>query len=215
MTLFEPNIEQKALLVQIVNYARQHKIGQTIVPIPAGPAEYAIYVREEPSLRLRRLSDLDALCAADVLSYRLNRMGNSKVYLLTKASFRAAERWQEEPVEPLFIEETAARKFKAAFADAEHVALDEFRALLAIEEAELRRRLPAGTPREIVQRISIVGEQVHGENPNRTQIAYQLRRIGRFMTEKLHDRRSSDLLAAFSRWSQAIFRYLEKIDGGR
>ncbi len=200
------SLEQKALLVRLVNYALERKIDQTVVPVPVGPSEYAIYVRHEPSLRLTRLSDLDALCAADVLSYRFNRMGNGKVYLLSTRSFHAVEEWRQEPVE---IDHEAVRRLSESRVAGERGLLLE---QVAVQEAALRQRLPAATPPEIMRRIYFVGEHLTGDDPNRVQISFQLRLIGRYLVDWLRDRQSGDLLVVFSHWVQAVYHYLDRIN---
>jgi hypothetical protein len=73
---------QLDLYLTLERLALKGRLFDPIIPIPVGASEYVIYVRGPENLRVRRISDLDALCEAGYLTYRLSRMGTTKHYHL-------------------------------------------------------------------------------------------------------------------------------------
>lgn len=199
LTLDKLTVEQKGLLVQLVNFGVQRKIGPVLVPIPAGPMDYVLYVYGESSLRIERLSDLDALCGAGCIDYRLNRMGNAKVYLLTQKSYRLVEEWRNE-------------KFPIPQDVDQEPFLDEIsltKEILYNSWGELQQRLPARLPGDIRERLYWVMDELAFQIPAKSRISFQLRRIGRHFAEGLHDGQSAVLFQAYARWVKAIYNHLE------
>lgn len=85
--------DQRMLLIKLVRYGQEHRLGERIVPIPVGASGYVVHLRGLPSLYLEGLDDLDALCKAEVLGYQINRYSTGKLYYLTKASYVLVAQW--------------------------------------------------------------------------------------------------------------------------
>lgn len=82
---------QKELLRTLVRLTQKGKIPTQIILIPATtlPSYYVVHIQGEPSLKIKHISDFDALCDAGLLTFHWNRFGNGKFYELTKAGFQA------------------------------------------------------------------------------------------------------------------------------
>ena len=77
--------EQKNLLRQLLALIEAGKLKEPITPVPGNnPTHFAIYLRGDKSFHFKRISDLDALCDAGLLTYRWNRQGTGKLYYVTK-----------------------------------------------------------------------------------------------------------------------------------
>lgn len=87
------NARQKSLLQKLVGFIIDGKLKEPIVPFPLrNPStHYAIYLRGEQSFKFKRISDMDALCDADYMNFRWNRIGTTKLYTITKTGFEAAQ----------------------------------------------------------------------------------------------------------------------------
>lgn len=106
---------QISLYRRIMALAAGGRLFDPIVPIPVGPSDYVVYVRGPENLHIRHISDLDALCEAGLLTYRLSRMGTSKHYRLATQPRRAHARLDMEPLRDLgwrsrFVDATQALK---------------------------------------------------------------------------------------------------------
>ncbi|WP_420642415.1 hypothetical protein [Candidatus Leptofilum sp.] len=86
----------------LVGFIEAGKLKEPIVPFPAKkPAnQFVIYIRGEESFRFKRISDLDSLCDAGLLRYRWNRLGNGKLYYVTKAGATAVANNFQSPTAP-------------------------------------------------------------------------------------------------------------------
>ena len=85
--------DQRILLIKLVRYDQERRLGERIVPIPVGASGYVVHLRGLPSLYLEGLDDLDALCKAEVLGYQINRFSTGKLYHLTKESHVVVSGW--------------------------------------------------------------------------------------------------------------------------
>lgn len=199
LTLDQLNANQRALLVQLTNFGLRRKVGPMLVPIPSGRMDYVIYVYGERSFPISRLSDLDALCGAGCIDFRLNRMGNAKVYLLTPESYKVAELWRDDgPLQEALLDvgEDRGRETKEQLYD---------------RWGELQQRLPATLSADMRQRLFSVMDELNGANPGRRQVSFQLRRIGRHLMDGLTDGQSARLLLAYAQWVGAIYARLATI----
>jgi hypothetical protein len=82
---------QFALLTRLARFTLEGKLADPIVPVPLEDGDYVIYVAQEQSLRVRWISDFDALCHQGYLAFRWNRMSNGRLYSVTQAGIRAAK----------------------------------------------------------------------------------------------------------------------------
>lgn len=191
--------DQKALLVHLANFGLRRKIGPMLVPIPNGPMDYIIYVYGEGSFPIRRLSDLDALCGAGCIDFRLNRMGTAKVYLLTEISYKTADLWRSLEIDKNI--ETDLGQLSGGETSAKEILYQRW--------GELQQRLPAHLPADIRQRLFSVMDECGSAVPNKSRISFQLRRIGRHLMNGLTDIQSARLLQAYSSWVRGIYDRLE------
>jgi hypothetical protein len=105
MTRYNLTDQQEELLSTLVRLTFEGKLKDPIVPIPikngkSNRLEYVLHLRETDSFRFTNISDLDALCDADLLSFRWNRSGIGKLYSLTKAAAEAVKSSFEQPFSP-------------------------------------------------------------------------------------------------------------------
>jgi hypothetical protein len=90
MKRYKLNAEQKALLRRLLQLLELGKLKEPITPVPGNnPTHFSIYLRGDKSFQFKRISDLDALCDAGLLTYRWNRQGTGKLYYLTVEAYAA------------------------------------------------------------------------------------------------------------------------------
>ncbi len=82
--LFNPvrlNERQKDLLRKLVSFLSESKLKDPFAPFPLGnpTTHYVLYLRRDKSYKFKHISDLDALCDADYLSYKWHRLGSTKL----------------------------------------------------------------------------------------------------------------------------------------
>ncbi|MCB8947351.1 MAG: hypothetical protein H6653_04970 [Ardenticatenaceae bacterium] len=102
MALFLLTTDQKTLLRTLLGFIEDGKLKEPIVPFPAEKSanQFVIHIRGEESFRFNKISDLDSLCDAGLLRYRWNRLGNGKLYYVTKAAATAVANDFNAPPEP-------------------------------------------------------------------------------------------------------------------
>ena len=102
MSLFLLTTEQKTLLRTLVGFIESGKLKEPIVPFPAGKptTAYVLHLRGEESFKFSRISDLDSLCDVGLLRYRWNRLGNGRLYYVTKAGATAVANDFKAPSAP-------------------------------------------------------------------------------------------------------------------
>lgn len=77
--------EQKNLLRQLLALIEAGKLKEPITPVPGNnPTHFSLYLHGDKSFHFKRISDLDALCDAGLLTYRWNRQGTGKLYYVTQ-----------------------------------------------------------------------------------------------------------------------------------
>lgn len=185
---------QKELLRTLVHFTQKGKIPNHIIPIPATslPTYYVIHIQGEPSLKVERISDLDLLCDAGLLTFHWNRFGNGKFYQITKAGFRAIR-------ENFFQTGGFINEDKALIQDYEQLAQDVRRMLPQI----LHGQDLADALREWKE----VLEQVEQSRPDNRYIHARLRTLGRRLLSGLEHHNASSVAKAiilFGHWVEVI-----------
>lgn len=84
---------QKDLLRHLVRFVQESKLKEPIVPFPLREphTHYVLHLRGADSFKFKHISDMDALADAGFLMFRWNRVGNTKLFFITKAGFKAVE----------------------------------------------------------------------------------------------------------------------------
>lgn len=205
--------DQKQLLITLVEYHNEGQLHNPIVLVPAGPSDYVVYVRGAASLRVQRISDFDALCAADLLSYRLTRMGNGKVYQLTKASLRAADLFRHLPPDlpPMdwativSEEETNARL---------NARLQLFKALRMRLRHSLVSLLPNAQLADVVSHLTAISRQLEGDKPDPERVTELLRILNTAIATLLtaeNGRAIGEILITFGNLTQVVYQILDQL----
>ena len=72
--------QQHALFFRLAQLDHDGSLFGKIIPIPISASQYVIYLSGTENMRIRQLSDLDALAEIGLLEYELSRMGTTKHY---------------------------------------------------------------------------------------------------------------------------------------
>lgn len=204
---------QKLLLLRLVEYRQNDQISDYIVAIPAGPSEYVIHIQDAESLRIVHLSDLDALCAADLLGYRLNRMGNGKIYHLTKATLKAIPNVADLPA-PL----TELPENWQTLINIEQASTYELRRRAIALQTDIRRTLSATLPAELVPNAFDLVRQIlaelHSGSPDADRIASAFQGLLAELIAAFalpNAQRASLAQLLLGGWGRIIFAWLERV----
>lgn len=100
MKLYRLKPEQKALLRTLVTLVEADKLVEPIAPFPLGnpTTQFVLYLRGTENFTFKRISDLDALADAGLLTFRWNRHGTGKLYHLTDAAYTAVANDFQQPL---------------------------------------------------------------------------------------------------------------------
>ena len=202
---------QRNLLCELVDHKRHGRLPDLFGVVPTRGTDYVIYLRGRDSLRLARLSDLDALCEAGLLEQQWNRMSNARLYRINKAT--------EQAVKSGIIVPEKATEGKTAVAQpdkhpptAPRQKVDALRSTLKWRMAESMQGVELG---EAVIRLTLVRDAYYQATPDTAIIARTLDELGwqlmtHFNTAVTTQEKSaaSLALAAFGEWAHAIYQML-------
>lgn len=213
-TLTDP---QKKLLIELVRLAREARLGERLVPIPYGPDQYVIYVRGQNNLVINRISDLDALCRAELMTYELNRMGTGKRYVLTKASFKVVKMWLAIPAETMpewMIESTGEVTRVISVPEL----LEQFHSLRRKVRSDMVKILPNGLLPEMYDEIMAITRHIEAVQPAAAEVTAKLKSLGEKVIASFgHPQQAkevSEALTSLGEWAKIIYQIIERAPYG-
>lgn len=202
---------QRNLLCELVDHKRHGRLPDQFGVVPTRGTDYVIYLRGRDSLRLARLSDLDALCTAGLLDQQWNRMSNARLYRVNKAAEQAVKSGVITAGEILDKETPVAPSTKHPAANPCQKA-DALRSTLKWCMAESMRGVELG---EAVIRLSIIRDAYYRAVPDTAVITLTLNELGQqlmahFNTAVTVQEKSaaSRTITSFGEWAGTIYQML-------
>ncbi len=199
---------QRNLLCELVDHKRHGRLPDPFGVVPTRGTDYVIYLQGRDSLRLSRLSDLDALCAAGLLEQQWNRMANARLYHINKAAEQAVK---SGLITAAKTETAVALPNKRPSATPRQKA-DALRSTLKWRLAESMRGVALG---EAVIRLSIIRAAYYRAVPDTAVITLTLNELGQqlmahFNTAVTMQEKSaaSRTIASFGEWAGVIYQML-------
>lgn len=194
---------QVDLLEKLVMYAREGKLYDPIVPIPAGLHGFRIYVRQEDSLTIASLGDLDALVECGMLSFNFNRMGDGKIYHIEKMAKMTVD--PNLILADLSLEEQQRKawaRLRRRFMDVARVLKLSLGQILQIDDLNAA-----------IAELQSVKEQIDLKEPDLAVVREGLHRIGLLLAQGFreweHSAETADLYQLFGEWSSLAIELVD------
>lgn len=208
---------QKKLLIELVRLAREARLGERLVPIPYGPDQYVIYVRGRHNLIVNRISDLDALCRAELMAYELNRMGTGKRYVLTKASFKVVKMWLAMPEHTMpewMIQPTGEVTRVVSVPEL----LEQFHTLRRKTRADMVKVLPNSLLPEMYDEMMAITRQIEAVQPAAAEVTAKIKSLSEKVVASFgHPQQAqevSEALASLGEWCKVIYQIMARAPYG-
>lgn len=214
---FELNERQKKLLMELVRLANEARLGELLIPIPYGPDQYVIYVRGRENLIIERLSDLDALCRAELMDYELNRMGTGKRYRLTKGSFKVVKLWlaglDEET--PLWMVDSAGEIARVVSVPE---LLEQYHLLRRKVRRDLVKIMPNGLLPEMYDEMMAITRQIEAVEPVPAEVTANIQSLGQKIVASFgHPQQAKEVgmaMASFGAWCRVVYEIVGRAPYG-
>lgn len=201
---------QVDILAQLVKYKRNGELIEPFIPLPMGPANYIIYLKTEPSLHVKWISDLDILCLFGYLNFQWNRMSTGKAYWVSQFKV-TADPTPHELADQIIPEALRPVVFMHA---SDHNDQDD-QSALPLKEA-FAALMPSADLDDALRAISEISWMTKQVNPNTRQILQKVDYTQRLAHSFMRTARTRNELekqaalnTALGAWQLSIIRGLE------